>query len=785
MDYSNQPTHSTESRALIAHPSASVSLGEPYYGVTSRNGVETIDSTESSRGFLEYWHLLRRHKTTILLATLAGLLLGFAVGIPMKPVYRAHTSLEVLNINEDFMNMRQASQTTTNNDSYDTSEEQTQARLLQSDALIKRVLTKLDPSIALKERRAQIATSGWRSWLHLPPPANGSELEQLLSKAAESLKVRSEPRTRVLQVTVDSRNANLAADFANILVQQFIAQNLEERYNSTRRTSEWLNREIDDARLRLRTSENALQTYAGQSGLIFTDDNTNVATEKLQQLQQELSTATADRITRQSRYELAKNSPPDALADVLNDPGLRATAAKINDVRSQVADLSAIYNPAYSKSKRTQAELEALQAGFDRDRADIIRRIENDYHEATRKESLLLASYDAQIKEVTKQGEKAIQYNILKRETDSNRQLYDTMLQQTKQASIASAMHASNVRVVDPAEVPSLPISPNFKINSIVGLFAGLLLSVAFVSVRDHADRTLHQPGDIKLWTDLPELGTIPSAAASMKTVYGRPTRSELTHSSVTGDLVPNVRNRSKTDSVELITWLHKPSALAEAFRSSLTSILFVGQNGNQPRTLVFTSASPSDGKTTVVSNIAIANAEIRRKVLVIDADLRRPRMHDVFNLSNERGLTDLLSEEFSENNILGLVQTTDVPGLSVLTGGPPAQAAAHLLYSPNLALMLNKFKKEYDMIIIDTPPMLQLTDARVVGRLADGVVLVARAGQTTRDALLAVKERFEEDRIRILGAVLNDWDPKRSHNAYPYNSGYQSRYGTYVAQTS
>jgi succinoglycan biosynthesis transport protein ExoP len=438
-------------------------------------------------------------------------------------------------------------------------------------------------------------------------------------------------------------------------------------------------------------------------------------------------------------------------------------------LRRQVADLSAIYTAEYSALKRAQAQLAVTETAFESTRADILKRIENDYQEAQNKEKLLATAYDGQTREVTGQDEKAIQYNILKREVDSGRQLYDTMLQQTKQSSIASALRASNVRVVDPAEVPERPFSPDFRLNSAIGLFAGLFLSIAVVTIRERADRTLQQPGDIKMWTDLTELGTIPSL--SIKRIYGR--------ASVTSS--DTLLNGSGKNSVELITWQEKPSMIAEGFRSTLTSILFVGENGSRPRVLVFTSAHASDGKTTVVSNLAIATAEIRRKVLVIDADLRRPRMHSIFGVSNDRGLSDILREELSDENFAGLIQETAIPNLHVLPAGKPTHAASHLLYSRNFAPLLAKFKREYDMILIDTPPMLQMTDARVAGRLADAVILVARAGDTTRDAILASKERLGEDCIRILGTVLNDWNPKKAPGGY-YGKYQENYYGKYKA---
>jgi capsular exopolysaccharide synthesis family protein len=580
-------------------------------------------------------------------------------------------------------------------------------------------------------------------------------------------------------VTVDSTDPILAAQYANTLLSEFVQQDVEARLNTTQTMSAWLRRQIDDARESLQRSEDALQAYARISGLIFTDENTNVATEKLQQMQQQLSSATADRISKQSHFELAKNSPPDTLGDVLNDEGLRDSASKLTDLRRQIASLSAVFTPGYSKLRQAQAELASMQANYDAARADIIAHIEHDYHEAARREELLAKAYDAQARNVTGQDEKAIQYNILKREVDSNRQLYDTMLQQTKQASIASAMRASNVRVVDPAEVPDHPTFPNFKINGALGLFAGLFLSIVLVTIRERADRTLQEPGEIKLWTGLQELGTIPTAAL-VRLGYGNSRAigvdSESAH---TGKLLG--RPRKNVNEVALTTWRQKVGVAAEAFRCTLTSLLFVGENGSGPRVLVITSPSPGDGKTSIVSNLALAIAEIRHRVLIIDADLRGPRMHDIYDVPNERGLSDILREEMSDENLRGLVHETQVPGLHVLPAGPPTQAAAHLLYSPNFNTLVARFRNEYDMVLIDTPPMLHMTDARVAGRLADGVVLVSRAGKTTRDALLAARDRFTEDRIRVLGTILNDWNAKKTlHGYYGYGYGYGSNYKPY-----
>jgi capsular exopolysaccharide synthesis family protein len=238
-------------------------------------------------------------------------------------------------------------------------------------------------------------------------------------------------------------------------------------------------------------------------------------------------------------------------------------------------------------------------------------------------------------------------------------------------------------------------------------------------------------------------------------------------------------------DRVELVTLQRRPSMAAEAFRTVLTSILFSGENGSRPRILAITSPGPGEGKTTVTSNLAVALAEIGRKVLLIDADLRRPRIQSIFRIESDTGLTDLLRlPAMEKEKVDAAVVQTAVPNLFALPSGPSTSAAASLLFSPRLAEMLARFKEEYDTILIDTPPTLQMPDARVVGRLSDAVLLVLRANHTTRDAALAARQRFGEDQIRVLGTILNDWDPNQSPNGYYgyykgyyHGSGYKSYY--------
>jgi capsular exopolysaccharide synthesis family protein len=280
-------------------------------------------------------------------------------------------------------------------------------------------------------------------------------------------------------------------------------------------------------------------------------------------------------------------------------------------------------------------------------------------------------------------------------------------------------------------------------------------------------DRTIQQPGDTSFYLNLPELGIIPSAK------FGNGRHANL---AVLND------SENSGQMVELVTWRRKPSSIAESFRSTLISILFAAENGTKPKVLVLTSAGPAEGKSTVASNLAIAIAEVGQRVLLVDADLRRPRQHEIFNMDNENGLSNLLRYRIELNgdcSLGGLIRESAIPGLFVLTSGPGITTATNLLYGSYLPELLKYVRDQFDVVLIDTPPMLQIPDARVVGRMADKVIMVIRAGQTTRDAALAARQRFSEDGTEILGTILNDWDPKSSTNGYysSYNRRYYAGY--------
>ncbi len=741
-----------------------MSQGAPQNGAVARpQYVEASDSqfSDDPAGgtLLEYWRILQRRKGTVLLVAFLGMLGGFLYTLPQTPVYQARTSIEIQGINEDFMRMREVTPNTNSNyfPDYDI---QTQVRILQSRALLDRAIKKIDvkkkPLITDQSRLAV-----WRQTLGLTPAKPVDSAEGAVRAAAGSLKVRAQTNTRIVEISCDSTDPNLAAKFANTLTSEFIEQNLEARWQTTQHTGEWLSRQMEELKIKLEKSEEALQAYTRQTGLVFTQEKDNVAEQKLKQLQDELSRAQADRIAKQSRYELARSAPADTLGEVLDNQGMKDLGLRLAELRRQYAELSSAYTAKHSKVRNVQAQLAALEAGMNRERSNIVSRIQNDFESAQRREKLLSSDYASHVKLISDQADKVAHYDILKREVDMNRQLYENMLQRLKESSIASALRASNIRVVDPAQPPKGPYKPNVFMNTTLGLMAGMFLGVAFVVFRERADCTIKEPGDSSFYLGVPELGVVPNAAA------------DRSHS-----LVPH-RHRKNMD---LVTIERRQSAVAESFHATLTSILFSGQNGGHPRVIVVSSAAPQEGKTTVCANLAVALAEIQQRVLLIDADVRKPRLHNIFGVDNDKGLVDLLRRSETVTAPLnGHVHVTRVPNLSVMTSGSSAAGDPRLLYSRRLAELIKLVCEEYDMVLIDTPPMLTMPDARVVARHGDAVLLVARASQTSRDSLRDAYQRFLEDGTAVLGTVLNDWNPKRSnrYGYYRYYDKYKHYYGS------
>ncbi len=759
---------------------------QPYAGL-SPDQATTIDIPgvglkRDYAGLLEYWQMVRRHKGAVVLATCAGVLAGFAMTLSSPRIYQARTTLEIQGINQEFLNLNMKNvnpiDASGGGDPY--SDIQTQVRILQSRFLLTRVREKLAAQPRPDNLQPPDRLGVWRKALRINPPGAGQLWDLALGTASRGVSVRSSQTNRIVEVMCDSTSPQTAADFCNTLTQEYIDENLESRWKTTEYTGQWLTKQLQDLKIKLEKQEEELQTYASRTGLVFTGEKNEVDAQdtKLADLQKELSSAQADRIAKQSKYEMAASSPADALPDVLDDTSLKSSQTSLADLRVKLAQLSVTFTPSAAEVRRVQAQIDSIEGTLAASRSNIVTRIKKDFEAAQHREGLLAAAYGQQARLVSGQAEQAAHYNLLKRDVDATRLLYDTLQQRLKEASIASALRANNVRVVDSAQRPGAPYKPDVSQQSTLGLIFGLVAGIAFAVLRERADRSLQDPGDVSYYLGVPELGVVPVGdLLEAPRLKGR-----SKGASVTGGNTA-ISQRGLDSRIELISWGQRSSLVAESFRTTLTSILFSRRaTADRPRVLVLTSASPKEGKTTTVCNLGIALAEINQAVLIIDGDMRRPRLHSVFEVDNTFGLSDLLLEKtpLTAERLRAECQPTAIPNLFVLPSGSSRRNASSLLHSARLPELLTQARALFETIVIDTPPMVNIADARVIARLGDGLILVVRSGTTTRDAALLAKARFAEDGIPILGTILNFWNPKTPGYAYYryYYAGYYHYYG-------
>jgi polysaccharide biosynthesis transport protein len=766
-----------EGRAIDAGPGVL-----PNYGITRFDSNPPKLSKDPERGGLfEVWRILRADFKTVMLAMGIGLAVAVALALVKKPMYTAKTELIVESPNRDFLGTEALSPISVDPaEAGGLTDVETQLQVIQSDQLIDRVIAKLAAEGKLRPLESEVSRPSLIGRLFNRPTSTPSERAYKIHKLiTRHLVVRQVGPTRAVDISFSSPDAGFAADLCNTLASEYIAYNTEARWALSERTGEGLSRRLDEVRARLNESQKRLQDYAERSGLLFgppvpgTTEKTDVSENRLTDLQQETLHAESDRMAAESRLKTAQSANSDTIAEVLNDDSLRDLRAKINDLQREKADLLTVYTPDYEKVIRVQAQLTSLQTSFAKHLSDIQARIKNDYSSALRRENLLKGAYDQQVGVVTNKNNKEIQYGIYKQQVDSNQKLYESMLEQVNRASIASAAGTSNIQVFSDAHPPLKSDSSGVVAYSAGGLLFGLLAGSTLVFMRTSSNRTFHSPGQSLSQIHLREIGIIPRYSVESKKAAPRLSVSPDSHDSrKQGDCSLAA---TEANQVELVCFWEKSGVLAESYRMLLASIMFADGAGKRPQMLVITSANPREGKTTVLCNLAIAMAETGKRVLVIDGDLRRPRLHDVFRLSNERGLRNILMNPSEERRYEEFIQRTFVHGIDILPSGTArGDSEASLFYASHLANLIDVMRKSYDLILIDTPPCLHLADARVIGRLSDAVILVTRTGHTTWSEGRTVAQHFTEDGTRIMGTVLNDL--KQSLSSYSYLSEYSQR---------
>jgi succinoglycan biosynthesis transport protein ExoP len=721
---------------------------------------------------VNYSALLRRHRTAITMIMAGSLLLSVLYTLVAHKVYRSQVILEVTGINQDFMNSKEVDPTS----SQATGDEyvETQTKLLTSPPVVRRTAVVMGPKVPGAIAAKQGLFSTIRGWVGDVPAATAAEGEAVVFNMLEDTKVKVDGTSDLITVTVLGPEPQLTSDTANTLIDQFIEQSQEARGYASGNTNKFLASQLADARKKLQDSENALQEYARQTGIVIpSETQESVAADKLRQIQTDLAKAEADEADTKAQVDTSKNSPAESMPQVLDDPTMRDNRARLADLHRQLSDLSVTLTPQNYKIQQLNAQIADLEQQIAQHRANIIRRLGVQNSQTARRKQLLSQAYQQQLGVVSDQSVKEVRYNILKKEVDANRDLYQSMLQRVKQASIVAALKASDVRVVSPATPSESTYRPSLPLNLALGTLIGLVFACCYTLLRERNDASLRAPGQSVKHLNVPELAVIPSAR------IGNSERIPLTLRNLNGAAALESNNgvlstSSAAVDKEMVQWCQDETMMADAYRSAITSILLSRVNGVSPRVILVTSPRPKAGKTTTVANLGISLAEIGRRVLLIDGDLRRPRLGKLFGLQFATGLSDALLDEGRGTTTLdSVIRPSTVPGLYVLPGGSEPANISRLLHSTHLDRLIEMARAEYDFVLIDSPPMMGMADARLLSRNADGVILISRAGETSPEQLGEARERLADDGTPVIGTILNGCDLRIEDPAYVnhYNS--------------
>lgn len=657
-------------------------------------------------------------------------------------------------------------------DYYDPTDLDTEVRILRSDLLALQVIKELNLDKLPEFGGHGESTSSSLELTTDTLQPDSARANALLGAFKGNLRVLLEPNTRIIDVHYRSPNKELAARIVNTLANTYIEQNFKTRFESTMQASDWLSRQLVDLQMKVETSQEKLVQYQKEHQILGIDDKQNITTEKLDELNKQLTDAESQRMEKEALYRLAESGDSESAASVAGAaaaPGKSSVASsglldrlegEKADLKVQIAQMGTQFGPAYPKIAQLNNQLKEIDVQIQVEMKKVAERLRGDYMAALQRETMLRQALEEQKQQENKLNESAIEYSLLKRDFETNRTLYEGLLQKLKEAGVTAGLRSNNIREVDIARTPAGPAEPNIPRNLGFAFVLGLTSGIGLAFLLEGIDNTVRTPEQAQLISGLPSLGMIPLAP-----------KSATDNNAKQGLMVA-----ASKEAVELITQSRPQSQMAESYRALRTSLLLTSL-GAPPKTILITSALPREGKTTTSINTAIVLAQKGTRVLLIDADLRRPSIHKALGLGHRTGLSNVLTGGATLQQ--ATVRSSLLPTLYVLPAGTPPPNPAELMASGQMVDVLAELRDQYDHIVVDTPPTLSVTDAVVLSTKADAVVLVIRSSQTTKPALRRARDILAQVNARVAGVLLNavNLDSPDYYYYYEYQGKYGQRY--------
>ncbi len=684
--------------------------------------------------------LIRRNRW--LIAAIIGLALVAAIAATMldTPRYTASASVQINDQSEQVLGEDLDAQSEVNKATDVERFLNTQIEILRSRGLAQRVARRLDLS----------ANERFYAAMELPLPGKevpqAARREELIELLQTNMAANLPRNSRIVTISFSSTDPAMSATIANTFADEFIQANLQRRFDSSAYARTFIGEQLEEARVRLENSEREVNAYARNAGLIRMRDVTSdregansssssVTTSSLMQINEAANRAKAERIAAEGRWRAEQATPLFASQAVLSNPTVQDLMTRRAELDGELKKNRERYLDDHPTVLQGEAQLATVNQQLSQVAANVRDSIRAQYVASQAAEQRLVSQVEQLQGATLAEQDRAVRYNTLAREADTNRSLYDGLLQRFRELNAAAGIANSNLAIIDRADPPLDPSSPSLPKNLVIALALSLVLATIVVFLRDQLDDAIRIPEDVEEKVQLPLLGIIPNAGAS-------------------------------SPAEELAD---PKSAIAEAYGSLRGALLYSTRQG-LPRLMLVTSAQPTEGKSTTAFAIASGFARMGRKVLLIDADMRRPSVHGRIGHDNRRGLSSLL---VSQDPAASAVVGTEIPSLFVLPSGPIPPSPTELLTSPRMAALLEEFLSQYDVVMCDSPPVLGLADAPALSALVDGVVFVIEADRGRRGALKTALKRLRAVNAVLLGAVLTKFDPDKSGNRYSEYYGY------------
>jgi len=746
----------------------------PYY---ESQPYPEFEPARPSVSTTHYLLVVYRQKWRILGFVFACVLATYLISSRLTPIYQATAKIDVDRRIPAGVVGQESLQGSTGDDA--DAFMATQGELIQSDSVLRPVAEQFN----LLQAENQLAQL----------PAERAQRKSDAPVFLNNLKISRPVNTYILDISYLSPNPQLAADVANAISRSYLQHTFEIRIQSSKALSTFMEKQLDELRAKMERSDMALAQFERELNVINPEDKTNILSSRLLQLNTEFTNAQGDRVRKEAAFRSLQSGSVAAAEVSGQGEELNRLQDRVNQAKQHLASIGSIYGPAHQEYRKAANDLAEVQRQFEEMRRSVAQRVETDFRQSLTREQMLQKAVTETKAEYDQLNARSFEYQQLKREADTNKALYSDLERRIKEAGINAGFQNSSIRIADPARPPDAPIFPRKKLYVVLAFLISSAIAICAAVLADVLDNTIRDPEQAAHALDTSVLGTLPTVKEMRRLL--NPVARAFATGSVNGDEQPTfaVTRVSDTDESTLRRRSKRKHALypangryqgissyEEAIRTLRHSILLPDLE-RQMRSLLLTSAAPAEGKSTAIIHLAIAHAEQGKRTLIIDADLRRPSIHKKLNLDGSRGLSNALLGELDWKD--AVISSGDWPELKILPAGTASRRASDLVGSMMIDI-LDEAGKEYDLIFVDAPPLLGFAETMQVARAVDGVVVMARAGQTSRRAVATVLATLKRVRAHVVGLVLNEVDKNSTHGYY-YCGDYRKYYSQAAEQNS